>query len=134
MEETRKTQNGNPVAKGYKGKRGGSWISKHARLAIYIRDGFQCAYCGRSLKSAKPFDVTLDHLVPRCVGGTDEPTNIITACRPCNSRRQDKPWVDYAPGGARDRIETLRNQPLNLELARALIAGTAGDPELESLR
>lgn len=30
--------------------------------------------------------------------------------------------------------ETRRHQPLNLPLAKALIAGTAGDEELEALR
>jgi hypothetical protein len=134
MTTKRTTQNGNAVIEGYKGKRGGSWITKTKRLAVYLRDGFACAYCGRELRSAKPFDVTLDHLVPRCTGGTDEPTNLITACRSCNSARQDKPWASYATGGAIDRIQQLRNSPLNLELAKSLIAGTAGDPEIEKLR
>ena len=113
---------------------GSSWIRKDKRLAIYIRDSFQCAYCGRDLRYAAPAEVTLDHLVPRVAGGSNEATNLITACRACNSSRQEKPWVDFAPGGARDRIETLRSQPLNMELARALIAGTAGDQEIEVAR
>lgn len=130
----RTTKNGNKVHKAYTGKRSGHWISKHARLAIYIRDGFQCAYCGTNLKNARPFDITLDHLLPRVTGGSDKPTNLITACRSCNSARQDKPWMDYATGGAIDRIEQLRNSPVNLELAKALIAGTAGDAAIEALR
>lgn len=118
---------------GNKGQ-GSKWIRKEKRLAIYVRDGFSCAYCGRDLRGAEPCEVTLDHLLPRHYGGGNEATNLITACRSCNSSRQDKPWIDFVPGGARDRIEQLRNTPLNMDLARALIAGTAGDPELEALR
>ena len=101
---------------------GSKWIRPEKRLALYIRDGFQCAYCGSSLKNATPADVTLDHLVPRCAGGNNEATNLITACRSCNSSRQDTPWLSYATGGARDRIETLRHQPINVALAKAIIS------------
>lgn len=112
----------------------GCWIRPAKRLSIYLRDGFACAYCGTDLRSAEPANVTLDHLLPRSAGGTNDATNLITACRSCNSSRQDKPWIDFAPGGARDRIEQLRHAPLNMELARALIDGTAGDPALEAVR
>lgn len=122
------------TVEGYKPLNGGSWIRKDKRLAIYIRDGFTCVYCGTDLKHADPTDVTLDHLLPRSAGGTNEATNLVTACRHCNSQRGDRPWVSYAPGGAHDRIEQLRHSPLNMELARALIAGTAGDAQVESAR
>lgn len=112
----------------------GCWIRPAKRLAIYIRDGFACAYCGRTLRAAAPADVTLDHLLPRSAGGGNEASNLVTACRSCNSSRQDKPWADYATGGSRDRIEQLRERPLNMILARALIAGTAGDSEIEGAR
>lgn len=116
-----------------------SWITKEKRLAIYIRDNFTCCYCGSSLKSADPNLVTLDHLVPRNVkvshgGGGNEATNLVTACKSCNSSRQDKEWTSFAPGGAYDRIMTLRYQSLNMPLAKALIAGTCGDAETEALR
>lgn len=113
---------------------GSKWIRKEKRLAIYIRDGFQCAYCGRDLKSAAPEEVNLDHLLPRSAGGKNEATNLITACRSCNASRQDKPWVDFATGGAVERIQQLRHAPLNVALAKAIIADEAGDAELEALR
>jgi 5-methylcytosine-specific restriction endonuclease McrA len=112
----------------------GQWIRKDKRLSIYLRDEFHCLYCGVNLKTAKPEDVTLDHLLPRSAGGSNDATNLVTACRSCNCSRQDRPWIDFAPGGARDRIEQRRHEALNLPLARALIAGTAGNPEVEAAR
>lgn len=113
---------------------GSKWIRQEKRLAIYIRDGFSCAYCGRDLKDAAPQDINLDHLLPRSAGGTNEATNLVTSCKSCNCSRQDKPWIDYASGGARDRIEQLRHRELNIELAKAIIEDRAGDPDVESLR
>lgn len=113
---------------------GSKWIRPEKRLAIYIRDGFQCAYCGRDLKDAEPQEVNLDHLLPRVSGGTNEATNLITSCKSCNCSRQDKPWINYATGGAIDRIEQLRHQSLNVKLAKAIIEDRAGDAEVEALR
>lgn len=112
----------------------GCWIRAEKRLAIYVRDSFRCLYCGADLRHAAPADVTLDHLLPRSAGGTNAADNLVTACRSCNSSRGARPWVDYATGGARDRIEQLRHEPLNIQLAKALIAGTAGDQAVESAR
>lgn len=101
----------------------GRWIRVEKRLAVYVRDSFRCLYCGTDLRHAAPADVTLDHLLPRSAGGSNEATNLVTACRSCNSARGAKPWLDYASGGARDRIEQLRREPLNLPLARAILSG-----------
>jgi 5-methylcytosine-specific restriction endonuclease McrA len=101
----------------------GQWIRTEKRLALYIRDRFQCVYCGADLRYADPAHITLDHLLPRSAGGGNDATNLVTACRPCNSSRQDRPWLDYATGGARDRIEQQRHAPLNVPLAKAILSG-----------
>jgi 5-methylcytosine-specific restriction endonuclease McrA len=113
-------------------KLSGNWIHKAERLAIYLRDDFTCVYCLRDLHSANPFDVTLDHLLPRSLGGTHEPTNLMTACRSCNSSRQAKDWQTWATKKAVSRIKRLRYKELPLSLARALIEGTAGNPRIET--
>lgn len=103
--------------------KGSKWITKLRRLAIYLRDGFTCQYCGRDLHNAHPRDVTLDHLRPQIRGGTHESRNLITACLSCNSRRQHTAWRRYAPAGAVERItRNIRRIP-NLPLARAILAG-----------
>jgi len=79
---------------------GSSWIRTEKRLSIYLRDDHRCAYCGCDLSNeAINGDRalrTLDHLTPHCNGGSNEATNLVTACRGCNSSRQDSPlrtWV-----------------------------------------
>jgi len=115
-------------------KLSGSWIHKTIRLAIYLRDGFTCVYCRRDLHDADPFDVTLDHLIPRSLGGTHETTNLVTACRSCNSSRQAKDWHVWATKKAQARIKKQRGRKLPLALASALIEGTAGDRKVEARR
>jgi 5-methylcytosine-specific restriction endonuclease McrA len=109
--------------------RGGSWISPSRRLAIYIRDGFCCLYCGRDRRRAN--DLTLDHLTCHEDGGTDAPSNLVTACRSCNSAKGCKRWRKYAPAGAIQRIINARRRRLNMPLARAIIAGRSADPRSE---
>lgn len=53
------------------------------RQNIFRRDVHQCQYCG----SAK--DLTIDHVLPRSRGGKSTWDNLITACKPCNSRKGD---------------------------------------------
>ena len=44
-----------------------------------------CHWCGRLLDAK---NATLDHIEPRCNGGTDAPENLTIACGPCNINRQ----------------------------------------------
>lgn len=41
-----------------------------------------CAYC---LRTDRP--LALEHVIPLCRGGANEPDNLVMACRPCNSRK-----------------------------------------------
>ena len=66
----------------------GSWIRQEKRQAIYSRDGFTCAYCGADL-SERGEELTLDHVTARANGGHNDATNLVTACRSCNSSKQD---------------------------------------------
>ena len=110
--------------------RSSKWITPLRRLALYIRDGFTCQYCGRDLRDAEPREVTLDHLRPRCRGGSHADRNLITACGRCNYGRKETPWRVYAPEGAVDRIlRTIRKAP-NRNLARAVLRGDVPRAEI----
>lgn len=70
-------------------------VSKRLRFEILRRDNHACRYCGASAPDAK---LVVDHVVAVTLGGTDEPSNLVTACEPCNSGKSatpaDAPIVD----------------------------------------
>jgi 5-methylcytosine-specific restriction endonuclease McrA len=51
------------------------------RFNVFLRDSFQCQYCGTGFASE---ELTFDHLVPRSRGGRTLWTNVVTACQDCN--------------------------------------------------
>ncbi|HSA57559.1 MAG TPA: HNH endonuclease [Gemmatimonadaceae bacterium] len=55
---------------------------------LFARDGYKCQFCGRSVMELKPREsLTRDHLIPLSRGGTNDWTNVVTACSPCNTRK-----------------------------------------------
>jgi 5-methylcytosine-specific restriction endonuclease McrA len=63
------------------------------RFNVFLRDRFQCQYCG------SPEDLTFDHLVPRSRGGHTTWANVITACRAlATSERATSPAARSACG------------------------------------
>lgn len=82
------------------GTHGMNWIRKERRLAIYIRDGLACCYCGASVEE-DGVKLTLDHLVPRSKDGSNGNANLITCCHRCNSSRGNRRWQSFAEDVAR---------------------------------
>ena len=112
------------------GKYKGVCIRADLRLAIYLRDGFCCIYCCRDLHGAHPTDITLDHLRPDSKGGSNDPANLITACRSCNCSRKDMPLSRFAGPECRAHIRrnTRRSIKKYRRLAKAIIEGESNDP------
>lgn len=59
----------------------GDWPA--IRLIILDRDLYICGYCGERA-------VSVDHIIPRSRGGDSSPENLISACKSCNSRKNDR--------------------------------------------
>lgn len=57
-------------------------VSKRLRYEILRRDNHTCRYCGATAAEAK---LTIDHVTPEALGGTDTPDNLVAACADCNS-------------------------------------------------
>jgi hypothetical protein len=55
-------------------------VSKRTRFEVLRRDNYTCRYC-RSTENA----LTIDHVTPLALGGTDDPANLVAACRDCNA-------------------------------------------------
>lgn len=64
---------------------GMNWIRQSKRLAIYLRDGCACVYCGFNVEQGAK--LTLDHLRPHSQGGSNSETNLVTCCKACNESR-----------------------------------------------
>lgn len=107
---------------------GMNWISQHKRLAIYLRDGLACCYCGST-----DCQLTLDHLKPHCKNGTNEATNLVTCCLKCNSSRGNRSYSSFANKVAEylnhgltgvqviAHIKNCSKRKLNIPMAKELI-------------
>jgi 5-methylcytosine-specific restriction endonuclease McrA len=59
---------------------------RNKRGRIYSDQGGRCFYCGVLL----PYeDCTLDHFIPKAVGGQGTTDNLVIACFSCNQKKAD---------------------------------------------
>jgi hypothetical protein len=90
-------ERGTTRARGY----GGAW--KRLSAAVLRRDNFVCRYCGGSATTA-------DHVVPKSKGGSDAMSNLVAACRSCNSGKRDRsPQVSNGVSDFRSFQRKLRD-------------------------
>jgi HNH endonuclease len=63
-------------------------VSKRKRFEIFKRDAFVCQYCGRT-----PPTIVLhcDHVEAVSNGGSDDESNLVTACEDCNLGKSNVP-------------------------------------------
>jgi HNH endonuclease len=81
-------------------------ISKRLRYEILSRDQFACRYCGSRAPDAV---LVVDHVTPRALGGTDDPTNLVAACRDCNSGKSSvSPDADTVADVEQEAIDWAR--------------------------
>ncbi|EFG75266.1 HNH endonuclease domain protein [Mycobacterium parascrofulaceum ATCC BAA-614] len=63
-------------------------VSKRLRFEILRRDNHTCRYCGVTAPDAK---LTVDHVIPEALGGSDDPSNLVAACGDCNGGKSSMP-------------------------------------------
>lgn len=68
----------------YNGYNKSNNVLKYSRHNIFQRDNYECQYCGKHFSKR---DLTLDHILPKSRGGRAAWNNIVSACKPCNSRK-----------------------------------------------
>ena len=80
------------------------------RRNVVARDNFECAYCDDEA-------TTMDHIVPKYLGGKHIWKNVTASCRPCNQRKGKKTLEElgweltrkpYEPSGVGIYIRSLR--------------------------
>lgn len=55
-------------------------VTKRTRFEVLRRDDFTCRYC-RSTDG----ELTVDHVTPVALGGSDDPANLAACCKDCNA-------------------------------------------------
>jgi 5-methylcytosine-specific restriction endonuclease McrA len=73
---------------------GMNWLRQTTRLAIYLRDGLSCAYCGDSAENGAK--LTIDHITPISKGGNNDTSNLVTCCHRCNCSRGNRSVTQFA--------------------------------------
>jgi hypothetical protein len=51
------------------------------RRTVFERDGWRCSYCDTEITMETGH---ADHVIPRSRGGSDDLSNLVAACAPCN--------------------------------------------------
>ncbi|CAA9365184.1 MAG: hypothetical protein AVDCRST_MAG68-5135 [uncultured Gemmatimonadetes bacterium] len=95
-------------------------VSKRLRHEVMRRDNHTCKYCGATAPDVK---LTIDHVTPVTLGGSDDPTNLVTACADCNAGKSATP-PDAALVADVDRkaVEWSRAMQLAVEQRAAELA------------
>ena len=111
-----------------------NWIRPAKRLAIYLRDGLACVWCGDGIDDAAT--LTLDHCKPYSKGGNNEAANLLTCCAQCNRLRGARTLTAFAAdvagyiaADAADVLRftrTVRARVINVDEAKTLIARRGG--------
>ncbi len=66
------------------------------RRNLYARDANRCQYCGQRFSTR---ELTIDHIIPRVVGGEHSWRNLVCACVKCNAKKGGR-----TPGQAHMRL------------------------------
>lgn len=97
-------------------------VSKRTRFEVLKRDNYTCRYCGGS---APDVVLTVDHVTPVTLGGTDKPENLVAACRDCNAGK-----ASTSP----DEALVADVKAEDIRWARAIKAAAASMAELDDER
>lgn len=67
-------------------------ISTSTRNYIFKRDNNICLYCKKRFCK---FDLSVDHIIPRSKGGSNEESNLTTSCHKCNNEKGNLDLNEY---------------------------------------
>ncbi|MCZ4509941.1 HNH endonuclease [Streptomyces sp. ActVer] len=93
-------------------------VSKRLRYEILRRDNHACRYCGAT---APNVTLNVDHVIPKSLGGSDKPTNLVTSCADCNAGKTSsmpnaEPVADVDQEAFRESASAKRWQFSNVAL------------------
>lgn len=62
---------------------------------VWARTGGRCCYCGDGLNPFERNGYTVEHIIARAKGGTNESENLFPCCKKCNSQKNAKSVEQY---------------------------------------
>lgn len=92
-------------------------LSKRTRFAVFKRDEFTCQYCGATPPNAV---LEVDHIEPVAEGGSDDESNLVTACFPCNRGKAAIP-LSVVPEALAERAARIAEAEEQLAGYRAIM-------------
>jgi hypothetical protein len=82
-------------------------VSKRLRYEVLRRDNFTCRYCGTTAEDGAK--LTVDHVVPKSLGGLDVAENLVAACTDCNTGKSSStPDAEFVKQVEEDAFEWKR--------------------------
>lgn len=76
-------------------------LTKQLKAVIIERDGNKCRKCGTSQY------LTVDHILPRSEGGTNDFSNLETLCRVCHSRKDNPGHRKLSSNVSKEYLEQI---------------------------
>lgn len=77
-----------------------AWKASKTRRVLYADLIGRCAYCGSGL--ADIWAMTVDHVIPRSRGGSDDRSNLKACCKSCNATKHNRS-LEYLRAALRRR-------------------------------
>lgn len=77
----------------------GTFYTRRERL--WVQAGKLCHWCGNPTRMSKDHAwdaATIDHVIPRYKGGSNEDFNVVSSCNRCNNRRNHEDIMKLAEG------------------------------------
>lgn len=71
-------------------------VSGAIQQKVWAADDFRCMYCGRKMGEVQ---LTIDHFMPLELGGANDPSNYLSACRKCNKDKGSQHPQEFCVGG-----------------------------------
>lgn len=98
---------------------------KFSRPNMLARDKHRCCYCPPATSRKPAKELTYDHVIPRSRGGKRTWENIVMACFPCNTRKDDR-----TPAEAGMKMHFKPHKPESLPLTQPFVVDVSQVHEL----
>lgn len=85
------------------------------RRNLFARDRNQCQYCGRHFSTN---ELSIDHVLPRALGGQDTWENLVCACVKCNARKGGRTPEQASMKLLRPAVRPRRNPLIAIRLGQ----------------